>query len=149
MSSKQNKKQGFIPQRHSQGLKETKPQVPQPKGYETPKEWMRFLGHFAQSVADAALTASSEVGNSDAGNPIGNASDTKNNQAQLTGAIDIDRYSSLENSLNTLRDSNIKEHNSLRKEWQKDIRNTKQDIEKQISQNKDDAKYGIESSNKN
>lgn len=148
MSNKYNKKHNNIPQRYPQGFKASKPQVPQPKGYETPKEWMQFLGYFARSVADAALTASEEVGCNGADNPIGNALETKNNREQLTGAIDIDRYSSLENSLNTLRDSNIKEHNSLRKEWRQDIRNTKQDLEKQISQNREDANNGIESSNK-
>ena len=148
MSSKHNKKHNNAPQRYPQDFKASRPQAPQPKGYETPKEWMQFLGYFARSVADAALTASEEVGCNGAENPIGNALETKNNREQLTGAIDIDRYSSLENSLNTLRDSNIKEHNSLRKEWRQDIRNTKQDLEKQISQNREDANNGIESSNK-
>ena len=148
MSNKHNKKHNSIPQRYPQAFKTSRPQVPQPKGYETPKEWMQFLGYFTRSVADAALTASDEAEYNGADKPIGNASDTKNNREQLTGAVDIDRYSSLENSLNTLRDSNIKEHNSLRKEWRQDIRNTKQDIEKQITQNRDDANIGIESSNK-
>ena len=109
---------------------------------------MQFLGFFARTMADAALTASSEEGNKGADRPIGNTYDTKKNREQLTGAIDIDRYSSLENSLNTLRDSNIKEHNSLRREWRKDIKDSKQDIEKTISQNKEEANKGIESSNK-
>ena len=148
MSNKHNKKHNNIPQRYSQGFKASRPQAPQPKGYETPKEWMQFLGYFARSVADAALTASGEVGDNGVEKPIGNASDAKNIREQLTGAFDIDRYSSLENSINTLRDSNIKEHNSLRKDWRQDIRNTKQDIEKQISQNREDANNGIESSNK-
>lgn len=148
MSNKHSKKHNNIPQRFSQGPKVSRPQAPQPKGYETPKEWMKFLGYFARSMADAALTASDEVCNKDLDKPIGNTSETKNSQSQLTGAIDIDRYSSLENSINTLRDNNIKEHDSLRKEWQEDIRNTKNDIEKQISQNKEDTKNGIESSNK-
>ena len=108
---------------------------------------MQFLGYFAQSVADAALTVSSEVCNNNDVKLVGNASDTKNNRGQLTGAVDIDRYSSLENSINTLRDSNSKEHNSLRNEWRQDIRDAKQDLEKQITQNKADADKGIESSN--
>ena len=144
MSSKHNN----IPRRYSQGSKASRPQAPQPKGYETPKEWMQFLGYFARSVADAALTASNGVGHYNDDKPIGNASETNNKREQLTGAIDIDRYSSLENSINTLRDNNIQEHNSLRQEWRQDIRNTKQDIEKQISQYKADAENGIESSNK-
>ena len=109
---------------------------------------MRFLGYFARSMADAALTASSEAGHNNVDKPIGNASEMSNKREQLTGAVDIDRYSSLENSINTLRDNNILEHNSLRLEWRQDIRNTKQDIEKQISQNKADTDSGIESSNK-
>lgn len=148
MSNKHNKKHNTIPQRYPQGFKASRPQAPQPKGYETPKEWMQFLGYFARSVADAVLTASGEVGDNGVEKPIGNASDTKNIREQLTGAIDIDRYSSLENSINTLRDSNNKEHNSLRKEWRQDIRNTKQDIETQITQNREEANNGIESSNK-
>ena len=93
---------------------------------------MQFLGYFAQSVADAALTVSSEGCNNDDVKPVGNASDSKNNRGQLTGAVDIDRYSSLENSINTLRDSN----------------STEQDLEKQIISNRADADKGIESSNK-
>ena len=148
MSSKQNNKHNNIPHRYSQGSKASRPQTPQPKGYETPKEWMRFLGYFARSMADAALTASSEAGHNNVDKPIGNASEMNNKREQLTGAVDIDRYSSLENSINILRDNNIQEHNSLRLEWRQDIRNTKQDIEKQISQNKADTDSGIESSNK-
>ena len=109
---------------------------------------MQFLGYFARSMADAALTASSEDGLGNADNPIGNASEMGNKREQLTGAVDIDRYSSLENSINTLRDSNTQEHNSLRKEWRHDIRDTKQDIENQISQNRADFDNGIELSNK-
>ena len=148
MSNKHNNKHNNIPHRYSLGHKASRPQAPQPKGYETPKEWMQFLGYFARSVADAALTASDEVGRSNADKPIGNASEISNKREQLTGAVDIDRYSSLENSINTLRDSNIQEHNSLRKEWRQDIREAKQDIERQISQNKEDTDSGIESSNK-
>lgn len=109
---------------------------------------MQFLGRFARSMADAVLTASSEDGHGNADNPIGNASEMSNKREQLTGAVDIDRYSSLENSINTLRDSNIQEHNSLRQEWRQDLRETKQDIENQISQNRVDLDNGIESSNK-
>lgn len=148
MSNKHNNRHNSFPQKYSQGTKSSRPHAQQPKGYETPKEWMQFLGYFARSVADAALTASNEEDNNDGIKPIGNASDTKNNREQLTGAVDIDRYSSLENSINTLRDSNIKEHNSLRKEWRQDIRQAKQDIEMQISYNKTDFEKGIESSNK-
>ena len=148
MSSKHNNKHKNIPRNYFQESKVSRPQAPQPKGYENPKEWMQFLGYFAQSVADAALTASNELCNNNDVKPVGNASDTKNNRGQLTGAVDIDRYSSLENSINTLRDSNSKEHNSLRKEWRQDIRDAKQDLEKQITQNKVDADKGIESSNK-
>ena len=147
MSNKHRKKQLNIPQRNSQGTRISRPHVPQPKGYETPKEWMQFLGSFALSVADAALTVSSEAANNESNKAIGNAP-TDNKREQPTGAIDIDRYSSLENSINTLRDSNIKEHNTLRQEWRQDIRNTKQDLEKLISQNKEDANNGIESSKK-
>lgn len=148
MSSKHNNKHNNTPHKYFQGSKVSRPQAPQPKGYESPKEWMQFLGYFAQSVADAALTVSSEGYNNDDVKPVGNASDTKNNRGQLTGAVDIDRYSSLENSINTLRDSNSKEHNSLRTEWREDIRDAKKDLEKQITQNKADADKGIESSNK-
>ena len=148
MSNKHNNKHNTIPHRNSLGAKASRPQVPQPKGYETPKEWMQFLGYFARSMADAALTASSEVGQNNVDKPIGNASEMDNKREQLTGAVDIDRYSSLENSINTLRDNNIQEHNSLRKEWRQDIREAKQDVEKQIAQNKADTDRGIESSNK-
>ena len=148
MSSKHNNKHNNNPHKYFQGSKVSRSQAPQPKGYESPKEWMQFLGYFAQSVADAALTVSSEGYNNDDVKPVGNASDTKNNRGQLTGAVDIDRYSSLENSINTLRDSNSKEHNSLRAEWREDIRDAKKDLEKQIIQNKADADKGIESSNK-
>jgi hypothetical protein len=147
MSSKHNNKHKNISHKYFQGSKESRPQAPQPKGYESPKEWMQFLGYFAQSVADAALTVSSEVCNNNDVKLVGNASDTKSNRGQLTGAVDIDRYSSLENSINTLRDSNSKEHNSLRSEWRQDIRDAKQDLEKQITQNKADADKDIESSN--
>ncbi len=148
MSSKHNYKHKNNPHKYFQGSKVSRPQAPQPKGYESPKEWMQFLGYYAQSVADAALTVSSEGYNNDDVKPVGNASDTKNNRGQLTGAVDIDRYSSLENSINTLRDSNSKEHNSLRKEWREDIRDAKKDLDKQITQIKADADKGIESSDK-
>lgn len=147
-NNKHNNKHNTFPHRHSLESKASRPQTSQPKGYESPKEWMQFLGYFAQSVADAVLTASNEVGHGDADKPIGNASEMSNKRELLTGAVDIDRYSSLENSINTLRDSNIQEHNSLRQEWRQDIRNTKQDIENQISRNKADFDSGIESSNK-
>lgn len=148
MSSKHNNKHNNIPRRFSQGLKASRPQAPQPKGYETPKEWMQFLGYFARSMADAALTASNEADQNNIEKPIGNTLEMNYKREKLTGAVDIDRYSSLENSINTLRDSNIQEHNSLRNEWRQDIRNTKQDIEKQISQNKTDTDNDIDSSNK-
>lgn len=146
--SNKNNRHNTTPHRNSLGAKASRPQAPQPKGYETPKEWMQFLGCFARSMADAVFPASNEDGHGNADNPIGNASEKDNKREQLTGAVDIDRYSSLENSINTLRDSNIQEHNSLRQEWRQDIRNTKQDIENQISQNKADFESGIESSNK-
>ena len=146
--SNKNNRHNTTSHRYSLGPKAARPQAPLPKGYDTPKEWMQFLGCFARSMADAVLTASSEDGHGNADNPIGNASEMSNKREQLTGAVDIDRYSSLENSINTLRDSNTQEHNSLRQEWRQDIRNTKQDIENQISQNKADFESGIESSNK-
>lgn len=146
--SNKNNRHNTTSHRFSLGPNAARPQAPLPKGYDTPKEWMQFLGCFARSMADAVLTASSEDGHGNADNPIGNASEMSNKREQLTGAVDIDRYSSLENSINTLRDSNIQEHNSLRQEWRQDIRNTKQDIENQISQNKADFESDIESSNK-